>query len=46
MTNGNVKSSLLREIYPFVSGSQAGAEQQVRVCQGAELSEHRSQILR
>lgn len=37
MTNGNVKSSLLREIYPFVSGPQPGAGQQMYVSQGKEI---------
>lgn len=40
MTNSNVKSSLLREIYPFVSGSQPEAEQQVCVCVRERNSEN------
>lgn len=46
MTNGNVKSSLLREIYPFVSGPQLGAGQQMYVSWRREKEESWSQVLR
>lgn len=47
VSTGNVKSSLFKESYPFVSGSQPRAEVQVCMCvKGEEQQEHRTQILR